>query len=159
MTTGDKKEPKDPLDVDESVEVFPVTLEFERATPVGTFAFTNATLITMAGDEVIEGGDIIVTDNRITALGPTGSVEIPPGAEVVDASDRFIVPVRLSGRRGCGYSWRSRVSSSLRPATLRRHPEDSHWRDKKPPGPGCPACRSSTASRNCGRRFPAGMRY
>jgi imidazolonepropionase-like amidohydrolase/Tol biopolymer transport system component len=91
-TAGDEEEPKDPLDLDESVEVFPITLEFERATPDGTFAFTNATLITMAREEVIEGGDIVVTDNRITALGPAGSVEIPSGAEVIDASGKFIVP-------------------------------------------------------------------
>ncbi|MEQ8330431.1 MAG: amidohydrolase family protein [Longimicrobiales bacterium] len=86
------EEDDDPLDLHESVEAVRIDLEFPRATPRGTVAITNATLITMNGDEVVSRGDIVVTDNRITALGPSGQVDIPAGAEVFDAAGRYVVP-------------------------------------------------------------------
>ncbi|MEQ9398652.1 MAG: amidohydrolase family protein [Longimicrobiales bacterium] len=86
------EEEDDPLDLHESVEAVRIDLDFPRATPRGTVAITNATLITMDGDEVVSRGDIVVTDNRITALGPSGQVDIPAGAEVFDATGRYVVP-------------------------------------------------------------------
>ncbi len=46
----------------------------------------------MKGDEIIEKGDIVVTDNRITAIGATGKVTRPAGAKVVDVTGKTIVP-------------------------------------------------------------------
>jgi imidazolonepropionase-like amidohydrolase/Tol biopolymer transport system component len=37
--------------------------------PTGTVAFTNARIITMEGDRVIENGAVVVTDNRIVFVG------------------------------------------------------------------------------------------
>lgn len=89
---GGDGEPDEPLDLHPSVEAFPVVVELPRATPRGTIAITGATLVTMDGDEVVEDGTVVVTDNRITAVGPSAEVEIPGGAEVVDASGKWIVP-------------------------------------------------------------------
>ena len=50
----------------------------------------GATIITMKGDEVIDGGDIVVTDNRITAVGR--GVAVPAGAKVIDVRGKFITP-------------------------------------------------------------------
>ncbi len=88
----EKEQEQEPRDADESVESFAVVLEFPRATPEGTVAITNATLITMNGDELIERGDIVVTDNRITAIGPSGQVHIPSDTEVYDVSGHYVVP-------------------------------------------------------------------
>jgi imidazolonepropionase-like amidohydrolase len=88
----DAEEESSPLDAEESVERFTVSLEVPRATPEGVVALTNATLITMNGEEVLERGDVVITNNRITALGPSGQVEIPSGAEIFDATGRYIVP-------------------------------------------------------------------
>jgi len=55
-------------------------------------ALRGARLITMKGDEVIERGDIVVTDNRIVAIGASGSVEVPAGARVIDVTGTTIVP-------------------------------------------------------------------
>jgi predicted amidohydrolase len=52
----------------------------------------NAHIVTMRGDEEITRGDIVVTDNRITALGPAGSVNVPAGAQEFDVAGRTIVP-------------------------------------------------------------------
>ena len=46
----------------------------------------------MNGDEVLERGDILIRDNRIAAVGPSGSLNIPGGAEQIDASGTTIVP-------------------------------------------------------------------
>jgi len=69
-----------------------IGLIIESDKPEGITAFTNARIITMEGDEVIENGTIVVTGNRITALGRTGDVEIPRRAYVLDASGKTIMP-------------------------------------------------------------------
>ena len=86
----DKK--KDPLDLDKNVESVEVVVEFPRATPKGTIALRGATIITSKGDEVIPHGDIVITDDRITAVGPSGKVRVPAGAKEIDARGKFIVP-------------------------------------------------------------------
>ena len=69
-----------------------VEIEMARDIPQGVAALVGARLITMNGDEVIENGTIIVRDNRIEAVGPTGQVEIPAGAEEIDVGGHTIVP-------------------------------------------------------------------
>ncbi len=88
----EEDEPKPPLDEDESVEFVEIVMEFPRAQPTGTIALRGATVITMEGDQVIENADIVVTDNRIAALGPRGSVSIPSGAREMDVSGMYITP-------------------------------------------------------------------
>src|SRR5439155_5839818 len=46
----------------------------------GTIALTNARIITMNGDQVIDGGTIVINGNRIAAVGPAASVAVPAGA-------------------------------------------------------------------------------
>ena len=60
--------------------------------PSGVVALRGARIISMKGDEVIERGDIVVTDNRITGVGPSGRVPIRAGARVIDVSGKTIIP-------------------------------------------------------------------
>ena len=46
----------------------------------------------MAGDEVIETGDILVSGGRIAAVGPAGSLDVPEGTDVIDVRGKTIVP-------------------------------------------------------------------
>jgi hypothetical protein len=46
----------------------------------------------MNGGEVIARGDIVITDNRIRAIGPRGRVTIPDGADVRDMAGKTIMP-------------------------------------------------------------------
>ena len=56
----------------------------------GIIAFTNARIITMKGDEVIQNGTIVVTDNKITAVG--ANVSVPPTAKTYDVGGKTIMP-------------------------------------------------------------------
>jgi imidazolonepropionase-like amidohydrolase len=67
-------------------------LEIPRAVPSGAIALVGARLITMNGDEVIEDGTIVVTGERIAAIGPRASVTVPAGAKVIDVAGRTIIP-------------------------------------------------------------------
>jgi len=58
----------------------------------GVIALTGARIITMNGDQVIENGTIVIDGNRITAVGPAGTVAVPPGARAIDMSGKTITP-------------------------------------------------------------------
>jgi imidazolonepropionase-like amidohydrolase/Tol biopolymer transport system component len=60
--------------------------------PTGAIAFTNARIITMKGDQVIENGTVVVEGNLIKAVGKTGEVSIPAGTKTIDASGKTIMP-------------------------------------------------------------------
>jgi len=69
-----------------------VKLFFKKDIPNASVLMKNARIITMKGDEVIENGDILVVNNRITAVGKSGSVNPPPGTKMMDMSGKTIVP-------------------------------------------------------------------
>lgn len=60
--------------------------------PKGELAFIGARLITMNDDEVIEDGVIIISDNKISAIGAKDEVSIPKGAKVIDVKGKTIMP-------------------------------------------------------------------
>jgi Tol biopolymer transport system component len=60
--------------------------------PTGVIALRGARIVTMKGGDVIENGDIVITGNRITAVGARGSVRIPGGARTIDVSGKTILP-------------------------------------------------------------------
>ncbi|WP_129774922.1 amidohydrolase family protein [Peristeroidobacter soli] len=82
-----------------------VDLKVPADVPTGKLAFTNARIITMKGDEVIEQGTVVVDGNRIVALGASGSVTVPSDAKVVDAAGKTIMPglVDMHGHIDCCY--------------------------------------------------------
>lgn len=71
-----------------------VALGFEQAAdvPSGVVAFVGGRVITMRGDEVIDDGVVLVERNRIKAVGRRGEVAVPPGAFVVDAAGKTVMP-------------------------------------------------------------------
>jgi imidazolonepropionase-like amidohydrolase len=64
----------------------------ERDIPKGVSVLRGARAVTMKGNEIIENADIVVTNNRITAIGKRGGVAIPSGAHVIDVSGKTIIP-------------------------------------------------------------------
>jgi Tol biopolymer transport system component len=77
-----------------------VEVRLPRDVPRGTVVLRGGRVITMAdlpGDtartpHVIENGIVVVRDNRIVAVGPADSVEVPDGARVVDVAGKTLVP-------------------------------------------------------------------
>ncbi len=67
-----------------------IKVEIPIDKPNGMIAFTNATIITMKGDEVITGGTILVENNLIKQIGK--SVRISAGAKVIDCKGKTIMP-------------------------------------------------------------------
>jgi len=68
-----------------------VKVYFAKDTPQGTILLKNARILTMKGTEVIENGDILIENNRIKAVGKTGTLEAG-SAKVVDATGKTITP-------------------------------------------------------------------
>jgi Tol biopolymer transport system component/imidazolonepropionase-like amidohydrolase len=69
-----------------------ITITAAKDRPSGTVVLRGARIITMKGDEVIANGDVVVTGNRIAAVGAQGTVSVPAGARVIDVSGRTIMP-------------------------------------------------------------------
>lgn len=65
-----------------------------KAKPTGTVVLTGAKILTMTGDRAgeIANGAIVITGDRIAAIGPVDSVAVPQGATVIDASGKTIMP-------------------------------------------------------------------
>jgi imidazolonepropionase-like amidohydrolase/dipeptidyl aminopeptidase/acylaminoacyl peptidase len=109
-----------------------VEIIVDKDKPKGVIALRNARLITMKGDEVIARGDIVITDNRITAIGPAGRVTIPAGADVRDVRGKTIMPGLVDVHAHTWVAWgvhRAQVSQFLAQlaygVTTQRDPQTS----------------------------------
>ena len=57
-----------------------------------TIAFTNATIITMEGNEVIKGGTLVVSGNKIVSIGTTPPAEDGREITTIDCTGKTIMP-------------------------------------------------------------------
>lgn len=55
-------------------------------------AFVNVNVIAMSDESVAEAQTVIVTDGRITAIGHVDVTALPADAEIVDGTDRYLLP-------------------------------------------------------------------
>jgi Tol biopolymer transport system component/imidazolonepropionase-like amidohydrolase len=106
---GEKKdEKKDETDKDElklpKSDTIELKLAAPRAIPEGSFVLKGARVITMHGDEVLENADVVVAGNRISAVGPSGKVSIPPGAKSWDAQGKTVIPGLIDTHAHMHYS-------------------------------------------------------
>lgn len=69
-----------------------IDLRLPSDKPSSVIAFTNARIVTMEGDEVIEQGTVLVEENMIRAVGPTDGVVIPRQARIVNCVGKTILP-------------------------------------------------------------------
>jgi len=70
----------------------PVTSPSSAASRASFVAFTGATVIDGTGREPIANAVILVTNGRITAIGPAAQVKVPAAAEHVALNGKFIIP-------------------------------------------------------------------
>jgi imidazolonepropionase-like amidohydrolase len=64
----------------------------EQEADVGLTAFVGARILPGDGTAPIENGVLLVRDGRITAVGSSSSVEIPPGAASIDLAGKTVMP-------------------------------------------------------------------
>ncbi len=79
-------------------ESFDAVIEAARPKPKGVIILTGARIVTMKGDEILERGDLTITDNRITAITATPVLKgkakptYPAEAKVIDVTGKTIIP-------------------------------------------------------------------
>ncbi|HXI12935.1 MAG TPA: amidohydrolase family protein [Thermoanaerobaculia bacterium] len=101
LEAAKEEEPKLKVPKSESIAI---NLTQPRSTPSGSFVLRNARLVTMKGDEVIERGDVVVTGNRIAAVGEAGKLAVPAGAREIDATGKTIIPGLIDTHAHLHYS-------------------------------------------------------
>ena len=93
---GDEEDEEEADEDDEDDNYQPgevwIDIQAERDIPGGTALLSGARVITVADGGVIERADILVRNNRIAAVGPAGSLDVPGDARVFDLSGKTIVP-------------------------------------------------------------------
>ncbi|MFC4294929.1 amidohydrolase family protein [Novosphingobium tardum] len=62
--------------------------------PTGMVAITGARLVTMAdaAGGIIDDGTVLIRGDRIVAIGPRASVQVPASARTIDATGKVIIP-------------------------------------------------------------------
>jgi imidazolonepropionase-like amidohydrolase len=58
----------------------------------GTVAIINASVVPMTSSTVLADHTVLLRDGVIVEVGPTDRVEVPSGAEIVDAGGRYLLP-------------------------------------------------------------------
>ena len=81
-----------PLASDAQVRSVEAVVEIPRDIPHGALLLRGATVLTIGKSGTIENADLLIVDNKIAAIGASGSVAVPQGAAVRDVSGRFIIP-------------------------------------------------------------------
>ena len=96
VKSGREKEKKESEKVQDArvpkSETIEIALTAPRAMPGGSFLLQGARVVTMKGDAVLESADVLVTANRIAAVGPAGAVAAPADARTFDARGKTIIP-------------------------------------------------------------------
>jgi Tol biopolymer transport system component/imidazolonepropionase-like amidohydrolase len=85
-------------------EAFAITVSVPRAAPEGVLALTNGRVVTMNGDQILASADLVITGNRITAMGASGTLTIPSTAHKVDVAGATIVPGLIDTHAHLHYS-------------------------------------------------------
>ncbi len=90
--TEKKDDDKDKKDPKFKAEEFKIKVNYKRDLPKGTLVLKGGRIITMKGEEVIENGDVLIENNRIKAIGVSGSITVPSGAQTIDVSGKTLIP-------------------------------------------------------------------
>ena len=69
-----------------------VAVTMPRDIPRGTVVLRGGRVLTMRQHEIIENADVLIRDNRIVAVGPRDSVQVPADAHIIDVTGRTLIP-------------------------------------------------------------------
>jgi len=69
-----------------------VVLSMAATAAASSTAFVNVNVVPMTTETVIESQTVIVTDGVISSIGNFGSTAVPDDTEIVDGTDRYLMP-------------------------------------------------------------------
>ena len=69
-----------------------ISLTVNMDKPVGKIAFTNARIITMEGDEIINNGVVLVQGNKIKYVGNSSGIKLTKDTKVINLEGKTIMP-------------------------------------------------------------------
>jgi imidazolonepropionase-like amidohydrolase len=72
--------------------ILPLSSKSQNKTPSEKLAFIHVTVIDATDSFPKSNMTIVITGNRIIEIGKTGKAHIPQGSQVIDASDKFLIP-------------------------------------------------------------------
>jgi imidazolonepropionase-like amidohydrolase len=84
-----------------------VAVAAARQTPPSTTALVGARIIDGTGAAPIENATLLVTDGRVTRVGPSESVSVPQGSTRVDVAGKTIIPGLINSHGHLGNGDRS----------------------------------------------------
>lgn len=88
LKSKDKKEDIPEFKADE----YKIKVSYQKDLPKGNLLLKGARIISMKDDEIIEQGDILIENNRIKMVGPSGSLSVPSGTKEIDVTGKTILP-------------------------------------------------------------------
>lgn len=80
--------------------------------PASTYAITHAKITTLVG-LAIDDGTLVIKDGKVAAVGPSASVEVPAGAQIIDGKGLQVYPGLFDAVTQMGLSEISAVSSTV----------------------------------------------
>lgn len=106
-----------------------LSMEVAADKPTGTVALTGARVVTMANKDggIIDDATILIRGDRIVAVGPRASVQIPAGAKTVDVTGKTIIPGLVDAHAHGPYAeddvipqenWESNVNLAMGATTI-----------------------------------------
>ena len=75
-----------------AVSIHALQAKQDDPSPLAPVVFTNVTVIDATGTPARPDMTVVLTQDRISALGETGTVAIPSGAHVFEAAGHFLIP-------------------------------------------------------------------
>jgi len=69
-----------------------IRVTMSRDVPRGSLVLRGGRVLTMKEHEIIENADVVISGNRIVAVGAQGSVAVPTDAHIIDVSGKTLLP-------------------------------------------------------------------
>ena len=90
-----------------------LAISVQAAELTAATAIVGGTVVDLEGEAPIENAVIVVEGERIAAIGPAGSVDIPDGAERIDAGGAWLIPGLMNMHVHLGLSCPANMKAEL----------------------------------------------
>lgn len=88
-----------------AVTLFQIAMTAQPASS-GVFGFTHVSVVDVAAGRLVPDMTVIVSDGRISAVGKSGSLRAPAGAQLFDGQGKYLMPGLWDMHIHTGTSWK-----------------------------------------------------